>query len=59
MENTFHIRFLIDKYQKQIDNLKWHIETNKPQIDERLKCMQRISDFSDVVYDLKQLTDRS
>ena len=55
MENTY-IRFLIDKYQKQVDNLNWHIQTNKPQIDERLKCMQRISDFSDIIYDLKQLT---
>lgn len=47
---------LIIKYEKYIANIQWHIDTNKPNIEELDKCITRISDIKTVIDDLKTLT---
>ena len=49
------IQYKINKYAKYIDNLQWHINTNKPVGKELEYIEQRISDFKQVINDLKEL----
>jgi hypothetical protein len=46
---------LIEKYEKYVANLQWHIKTNKPFGTELTLINQRLRDFSEMLEDLKKL----
>lgn len=43
------------KYQKYVDNLEWHINTNKPTGDDLERINQRLLDFKEILIDLKSI----
>jgi len=44
---------IIKKYQRMIDNIKWHLDTNKPTDKMELqKCNQQINDYTEMISDL-------
>lgn len=49
------IRFLIIKYEKYIENMKWHLENNSTNPEIREVCEARINDYITTVDDLKKV----
>lgn len=50
------IQSLIDKYEKYIYNLEWHINTNKPEGESLLVLKRQVGYFKEMLADLKSLT---
>lgn len=46
---------LVNKYQKYIDNIEWHIKTNQPPEEEINKCNSQIGYYKEFINDLKFL----
>lgn len=46
---------LIEKYQTYIDNIAWHIRTNKPGNDELTYCYERMATYEAFIEDLNKL----
>lgn len=47
--------FFIKKYQTYIDNLEWHMKTNKPQDKSLDDCKKKITTLTEFVNDLKKI----
>lgn len=47
------------KYQKMIDNIQWHLKTNKPTDKMELqKCYQQINDYREMIVDLETVASQ-
>lgn len=48
---------LIESYQRKIDNLKYHLETNGWNVNELQRAVinQRIDDYTEFIYHLKNI----
>lgn len=47
---------ITDKYQKMIDNVRWHLDTNKPTDKiEIQKCETQIADYEEMIRDLQSV----
>lgn len=55
---TEYAVILIDKYEKFIKNMEWHLATNASYLlqGEKECTRKRIGDFKDIIYDLKKFT---
>lgn len=48
------------KYQRMIDNIQWHLKTNKPTDKIELqKCYQQINDYREMIVDLETVSSQS
>lgn len=48
------------KYQRWIDNIEWHLKTNKPTDKMELqKCHQQINDYKEVIVDIDTIVSNS
>ena len=47
---------LIKKYQEYIDNIAWHIRTNKPDINKEAFYYERMAIYEAFIEDLKKLS---
>lgn len=50
------LEMLIKKYNKYIQNIKWHIETNKPKGKQLSDCQNNVIVYEEVVKDLTKLS---
>lgn len=47
------------KYQRMIDNIQWHLKTNKPTDKMELqKCYQQINDYREMIVDLETVASQ-
>ena len=52
---TQALREIITRYERQVTNMQWHIDTNNPVGEELRITKQRIYDLQQIIKDLKQL----
>lgn len=52
-ERTMTQEEILKKYTRYRDNVKWHIETNKPTGQDLLDCMAKWTAYQEVVKDLE------
>lgn len=53
------IEYKINKYVKYVDNLRWHIDTNKPDGEELKSLQKRILTYREILEDLRELKSSS
>lgn len=49
------MELMLKKYKTYISNLRWHIDTNKPDKREEQECLGKINCYSEVVKDLESI----
>ncbi len=47
--------YLISKYKKYIENLKWHLKNNDPSEEEKKEIYLKIRIYEEVLSDLEEL----
>lgn len=54
---TQYLEAMIEKYTSYMNNIKWHLETNKAYLKEgeEVNCRKRISDMAEFIEDLRKL----
>ena len=57
MTQAEYARFLVEKYEKYIENIEWHLKENKPYIkkEEEDFNKKRITLWKEIIDDLKIL----
>lgn len=53
---TEYIKYLLEKYTRYVENIKWHVKTNKPALPEESTCRHRIKCYEEIIDDLQKLT---